>query len=114
MYLTYENKTTEVPISTDGGSPVEVVEDPAESEGTFDEFEYEDEALEDAEGFYTESSGTPGKIIKALPSTPEYIFDMLLEILKAHRAIVVKYYERSLSVSSKLMTYTPYCVCLSS
>ncbi|CAG8813609.1 36182_t:CDS:1, partial [Gigaspora margarita] len=34
-------------------------------------------------------------------------FDVTWE-LKAHRAIVVKYYERSSSVSSKWMTNTPY------
>ncbi|CAG8830691.1 28494_t:CDS:1 [Gigaspora margarita] len=54
MYLTYRNKTAEVPILTNGGSPIEVVEEPSESEGTFDEFEYEDKALEEAEGFFTE------------------------------------------------------------
>ncbi|CAG8474202.1 5821_t:CDS:2 [Gigaspora margarita] len=54
IYLTYGNKTAEVPITTDSGSPIEVVEEPSESKRTFDKFEYEDEALEEAKGFFTE------------------------------------------------------------
>ncbi|CAG8814681.1 3330_t:CDS:2, partial [Gigaspora margarita] len=46
--------TAEVLISTNSRPPVEVVKEPSESEKTFDEFEYKDEALEEAEGFYTE------------------------------------------------------------
>ncbi|CAG8656828.1 5570_t:CDS:2 [Gigaspora margarita] len=53
MYLTYRNKTTKVPISTDSGSPIKAIEEPSESKETFDEFEYNEEALKEAEGFYT-------------------------------------------------------------
>ncbi|CAG8514474.1 27613_t:CDS:2 [Gigaspora margarita] len=79
MYLTYRNKTTEAPISTNCGSPIEVVEEPSESEETFDEFEYKDKVLEEAKGFFTEeispiikSSGTSGKIIKHRHHSPKY------------------------------------------
>ncbi|CAG8778993.1 11869_t:CDS:1, partial [Gigaspora margarita] len=54
MYLIYGNKTAEVLISTNSGSLVEVVEEPSKSKGAFDEFEYKEEALEEAEGFYME------------------------------------------------------------
>ncbi|CAG8756804.1 40716_t:CDS:2 [Gigaspora margarita] len=54
MYLTYGNKTTEVLILTNGGFPIEVVEELSESEGIFDKFKYQNKALEEAKGFYME------------------------------------------------------------
>ncbi|CAG8833705.1 36839_t:CDS:2, partial [Gigaspora margarita] len=54
IYLIYRNKTTEVPISTDSRSLIEVVKELFESKRIFDEFKYDDETLEEAEGFYTE------------------------------------------------------------
>ncbi|CAG8552062.1 45414_t:CDS:2 [Gigaspora margarita] len=50
----YRNKTTKVPILTNSRSPIEVVKELSESKRTFDEFEYEDKALKEAEEFYTE------------------------------------------------------------
>ncbi|CAG8608743.1 26683_t:CDS:2 [Gigaspora margarita] len=49
MYLIYGNKTAKVPILTDGGSPIEVIEEPSESEGTFDEFDVDTAHLNDEE-----------------------------------------------------------------
>ncbi|CAG8561368.1 10826_t:CDS:2 [Cetraspora pellucida] len=42
----------EIPISCDGETPLMEPED-IEDEGTFDEFEFEDELLEEAEGYFT-------------------------------------------------------------
>ncbi|CAG8853042.1 7846_t:CDS:1, partial [Gigaspora margarita] len=47
-------KTSEVPISTDGVPPAEPVAEPPESDDMFDEFEYEDEVLDEAEGYFIE------------------------------------------------------------
>ncbi|CAG8851461.1 2487_t:CDS:1, partial [Gigaspora margarita] len=47
------NKTAEILISTDSGSPIEIVKESSESKRTFDEFKYKDEVLEEAEEFFT-------------------------------------------------------------
>ncbi|CAG8497449.1 5511_t:CDS:2 [Cetraspora pellucida] len=51
LYVQYGNKVTKILISCDGENPPMDLED-AEDEGTFDEFEFKDELLEEAEGFF--------------------------------------------------------------
>ncbi|CAG8737842.1 24157_t:CDS:2, partial [Cetraspora pellucida] len=52
LYVHYQDQVAEVPMSYDGECPpVEATEN--EENGTFDEFEYEDEMLNEAEGYFT-------------------------------------------------------------
>ncbi|CAG8575212.1 5821_t:CDS:2, partial [Dentiscutata heterogama] len=52
----YNGKTSEIPISTDGGPPKEPAAETSISEDLFDEFVYDNEALEEAEGYFTEGT----------------------------------------------------------
>ncbi|CAG8606066.1 8942_t:CDS:2, partial [Cetraspora pellucida] len=52
LYVQYDYKVAKIPISCNGENPPMEPED-EEDEGTFDEFEFEDESLEEAEGYFT-------------------------------------------------------------
>ncbi|CAG8840478.1 26240_t:CDS:2, partial [Racocetra persica] len=51
LYVQYQNQVAEILISYDGDQPLIEVEE-NEDNGTFEEFEYENEVLDEAEGFY--------------------------------------------------------------
>ncbi|CAG8723931.1 692_t:CDS:2, partial [Cetraspora pellucida] len=68
LYVQYDYKVAKIPISCNGENPPMEPED-EEDEGTFDEFEFEDESLEEAEGYFTcKTPATYLSHIEELPS----------------------------------------------